>query len=139
MRRTSVPSRCHLDLVRVCLRIGDELRNGFCGNRGVDQHDERLARDRGDWRDVAQKIVIEIAVDRRIDGVRRPDQEERISVGRRVHDGLGGDVAGGAGPVLDDHRLTQPPGQPLPHQAPEDVVGAAGRKADDEVDRTSRI
>jgi hypothetical protein len=105
----------------------------------VDQHDERLACDCGDRCDVAQKIVIEIVVDRGVDGVRRPDQKERIPVARRSHDGLSGDVAGGAGPVLDDDRLTQLAGKPFPYQAPENVVGAAGWKADDEVYRTCRI
>ena len=98
-----------------------------------------LARLSGNRRDVAQETVIEIVVNRGVDCVRRPDQKERIPVGRRAHDSLGGDVAGGAGPVLDDDRLTQPAGKPLPHQAPEDVIGAAGWKADDEVYRTHWI
>jgi len=105
----------------------------------VDQHNQRLTRDRSDRRNVAQKSEIKILVKRSVDRVRRPDQKKRIPVGRSSHDGLGGDVAGSAGPVLNDDRLTQPPGKPLCHQARQNVVGAASRKADNKMDRAYRI
>jgi hypothetical protein len=105
----------------------------------VHQHDQRLTRDGGDRRNVAQKSESKIVVERRVDRIRGPDQQQRISVGRCAHDRFGGEVAGSAGPVLDDDRLPQPRGKPLRHQARQNVVGATGRKADNEMDRACRI
>ena len=59
-------------------------------------------------------------------------RRERVAVRRRAHDRLGGDIAAGARPVVDDELLTEPLRQPLTHQARDDVELAAGRKADDQ-------
>src|SRR6516165_9042048 len=58
-----------------------------------------------DRRDVADEIEIELVVERRVDRVRRTHHEQRISVCRRAHDPLGGDIAAATRPVLDDKRL----------------------------------
>ena len=102
-------------------------------------HDKGAADDARDRRDVADEIEIELVVERRVDRVRRTDQEERVAVRRRTHDRLGGDIAAGARPVLDDEWLAEPLRQPLTHQAREDVVRAAGGKADDDAHRPRRI
>ena len=60
------------------------------------------------WHDIADEIEIELVVERGIDRVRPCHQEERIPVRRRIHDRLGGDVAAGTRPVLDDERLAEP-------------------------------
>ena len=65
------------------------------------------------------------------------DQEQRVAVGRSAHDRLGGDIAAGTWPVLDDELLAEPLRQPLAHQTRDDVGRAAGAKADD--DRTGRV
>ena len=87
------------------------------------------ADDARDRRDVADEIEIELVVERRVDRVRRRGQEERVAVGRRVHDGLGADIAAGARPVLDDELLAEPLRQPLPHQPRDDVGRAAGAES----------
>ena len=86
------------------------------------------ADDARDRRDVADEIEIELVVERRVDRVGRTDQEERIAVRRRTHDRLGGDIAAGARPVLDDELLAEPLRQPLTDQARDDVGRAAGGK-----------
>src|ERR1051326_8139685 len=58
------------------------------------------------------------------------DQKQRVAVGRRTDDGLGGELPLGARSVLDDERLAEPLRQPLTNQAREDVGRTAGRKAD---------
>ena len=58
-----------------------------------------------DRRDVADEIEIELVVERRVDRVRRTHHEQRISVCRRAHDRLGGDIAAATRPVLDGKRL----------------------------------
>jgi hypothetical protein len=84
-------------------------------------------------RDVADKIVIELLVERRVYGVRYVHQEERIAIGRRVHYGFGGDIAAGAWTVLNDELLAEPFGQPMRQQAPRDVGCTASGETDDKV------
>jgi hypothetical protein len=57
---------------------------------------------------VADEIEIELLVERRIDRIPGADQEQRVSVRRRPHDCLGGDIAAGTGPVLCVERLAKP-------------------------------
>ena len=57
--------------------------------------------------------------------------------GGRMHDRLGGDVAAGAGPILDDERLAETLRQPLTDQAREDV-GPTPR-AKPTIKRTGRV
>ena len=127
------------ELARIRLGIGDELGNRLGRNRWMYHHDKGTADEARDRRDVADEIEIELVVKRRIDRVRRTDQEQRVAVRRRAHDRLGGDVAAGARPVLDDEWLAEPLRQPLTDQAREDVVRAAGGKADDDAHRPRRI
>ena len=135
----AVAGRRHVDLARIGLGVGDELGNGLGRNRWIDHHDNGNAADARDRRDVADEIEIELVVERRVDRVRRSDQEERIAVRRRAHDRLGGDIAASARPVLDDELLAEPLRQPLTDQARDDVGRAAGGEADDDAHRPRRI
>src|SRR5208282_5831152 len=105
----------------------------------IDHHDERIPADAADRRDIADKIEGEIGVKRRVDHVRRSDQEQRVAVGRRTHDCRRGDIAAGAGPILDDEWLAKSLRQRLTEQARDDVRRAPGIKADDEAHRPRRI
>ena len=105
----------------------------------MDHHDLGLADDARDRRDIADEIEIELVVERRVDRVRCADQKKRIAVRRRTHDRLGGDVAAGARPVLDDEWLAEPLRQPLTDETRDDVGRAAGGKADDQSHRPRRI
>ena len=58
--------------------------------------------------DVAEEIEVELIVERRVDRVEATDQEQRVTVGRRFHDRLGTDIAGGTRPVFDDEWLAEP-------------------------------
>ena len=135
----SAASRGHVDLARIGFGVGDELGNGLGRNRWIHDHDTGLAADARDRRDVAKEIVIELIVERRVDCVWCTDEKERVAVGGRAHDGFGGDIAGGARPVLDDEWLAEPLRQPLAHQAREDVIRGTGGKADDQAHWPSRI
>jgi len=92
----------------------------------------------GDSR-VAHKIVIQVRIERRVDGIGRHCDEQRVAVRRRPHDKLRADIGAGAGPVFDDERLRQTIGKPLPEQARHDVGRAAGGNGDHEVHRPGRI
>ena len=130
--------RGHVDLARIGLGVGDELRNGVDRERGMHLHHVRHADDAGDRRHVADEVEIELLVERRVDGVRGRDEQQRVAVGRRAHHRLGRDVAAGARPALDHERLPEPLGQPLADEPGEDVGRAAGRKADDDAHRPGR-
>ena len=99
--------------------------------------DDRNAVDAGDRRSVANEIEVELVEQRRIDRIRRAGQEKRVAVGFRTHDRLGGDIAAGARPVLDDEWLAETLRQPLPYQARNDVdLAARGRPT---IKRTGRV
>ena len=85
--------------------------------RRIDHDHQIRAADAANRRDVAHEIERKIGVQRRIDGMRNRDVEERIAVRRRPHDRLGGDVGAGTGTVLDDERLAQLFRQLLRHNA----------------------
>jgi hypothetical protein len=100
--RRSNARRRHIELARIGFGIGNEFRDRLGRNRRIDDHDERLATDAGDRRNIAHEVVIELWVERGIDGVGRTDKQECVAVGGRIHDHLGRDVATGARPVLNN-------------------------------------
>ena len=106
--------------------------NGLRRDRWVHHHDVGHPDNTGDRCDVADEIEIEIVVESCADRVRGIDQEESISVPRRAHDGLGGDIAGRARTVLNDEWLSEPFRQPLTHEACDDVAHTAGGIAHDD-------
>jgi hypothetical protein len=68
----------------------------------VHHHQVGLAADARDWGDIADKIVVEMLVERGVDRLRPADQEQRVAVRRRMGDRFGADVAAGARPIVDD-------------------------------------
>ena len=83
----------------------------------------------------AETTLVELCIDR----VDRSHEEERIAIGRRTHDRLGSNIAGGTRPVLDYERLPKPLRQRLTNQSRSCVGRAAAGKADDDVHRPQRI
>src|SRR5262249_54181886 len=116
-----------------------ELGNRLGRNRWVHHHDEGSADHPRDRREIANEVVAELVIERRIDRGRRSDLEKCVAIGRRTHDRLGSDFAAATRPVLDDEWLAEPLGEPLAHQARDDVTWAAGSKADDDAHRPRRI
>ena len=78
--RAPLPADAIVDLAGIGLGIGDELGNRLGRKRWIHHHDVRRAHDACDRRDVADEIEIELVVERRVDRVRRTDQEKRIAV-----------------------------------------------------------
>src|SRR5205085_12695722 len=88
---------------------------------------------------VAKKVETEFFVKRRVDSIRRRDEEERIAIWRGLHDRLGRDIATSARTVLHDELLAKPLRQPLAHEPGDNVARAAGSKADNDPHRPRRI
>src|SRR5262245_17831741 len=105
MRPSSDAGRAHVDLTRIGLGISDELGNRRCRNRWIHRHDDGRADDARDRRYVADQIVVELVVERRVDGVVGGYQEERIAVGRCTHDRFGADIAAATWAVFYDEWL----------------------------------
>jgi hypothetical protein len=135
MRPAANAARCHAELSRIGLGVADELGNRLCGKRWVHHQNIGHPHDARDRCGVAEKIETEFVVERRVDGGRRPGGKQRIAVRGRTHDHLGRQVGAGAGPVLDDDGLAEMLRQPLPDQARDDVVWAAGGGRNDNAHR----
>src|SRR6266511_1626096 len=105
------------DLARIGLGMGDELGDRLGRKRRMHHHDEGLADDGCDRRDIAHEIVIELVVKRCADDVRHASHEQGVTVLLRSHSDLGADIVAGARPVFTDKLLAAPLRQPLPDQA----------------------
>src|SRR5258705_8657430 len=135
----SVAARRHVDLAWVGLGIGDELGNCLRWERWVYHHNEGDRDDACDGDDVAEEVEIKFFVKRRIDRGRRADQEEAVSIRRRIHDHLRTNIAAGSRSVLDDKLLAETLRQPLADQTSDDVGRSAGSKWDDDAHPPPRI
>src|SRR5438874_10565966 len=92
-----------------------------------------------DRRYITYEIEIEVVKKRRVDGVRRARQQKRIAVRAGTRDRLGGEIAAGTRPGLDDELLAKSLRQPLRHQTREDVICATGCESDDDANRPGGI
>src|SRR5580704_11762660 len=94
--------RRHVDLAGAAPRISDEFRNRARRKGRIDLHDVGRPEHAGHGRNIAQVAETESRIERRVDGVRRTIEEQRVTVRRRVHDDLGAEIAAGAAPIFDD-------------------------------------
>jgi hypothetical protein len=81
-------------------------------------------------RNISQEVERKPRIERGIYGACDREHEQPVAIGLRTDDRLGGDVAGGAGPVLNDKRLTERLRQPLRHDTGHNV--RSGRPASGE-------
>jgi hypothetical protein len=103
-----IAGRRHVELARIGLGVGDELRNRLGWNRQVHLHDIRRAVGACDWRNIAKEIEIELVVERRIGRVRCSHQEECVPIRGRPDHHLGADIAACTRSVVDDEWLAEP-------------------------------
>src|SRR5215831_2655789 len=80
MGNASDAGRCHADLTWIGLRVSNELGDCCRWNRWIDNQDGRLADDRGNGRNIADKIEIELFIKCCVDRCRRADLKERVAV-----------------------------------------------------------
>src|SRR5580700_1502528 len=101
------PGRGKIDLAWVGPGIGDEFRNGLGWKCRIDFHDIRHAKHARDRRDVANKIEIELVIERWTYHLRRTDPKQRVAVRWRTNRRLDADIAPGPRTVLNDECLAQ--------------------------------
>src|SRR6516165_5700821 len=90
------------DFSRIRSGTRNQFRKSPGRQRGTDLDNKRGASDAGDGDDIALEVKIQLLVERSVDCIRRGDQEQTVAVGGRPRDCLGGHVAGGARPILDN-------------------------------------
>src|SRR5215831_18674017 len=105
MGRESGAFRCKIDHAWMGPGIGNEFGDRLGRKRWIYQHYKRHPHDPGDRRDVAHEIEVEFLIERRVNRVRRSNQEERIAVGRGANDRLRPNIGATAGTVLNDEWL----------------------------------
>ena len=106
--RRADAGRAEVDLSGIGLGIGDEFRDVFGGQIGIDLHDQRHVHDVGDRRDVLREIEAEMGVERGVDRIGRAAQQEGVAIRRRPDHRFGADIAAGTRTVLDHDRLPEP-------------------------------
>ena len=139
VRCRAVAGRCHVDLARTSLGVGDEFGDRFRRHSQIARHDERRADDTRNRRNIPREIKCEIRIERRVDGVARRGEEQRIAVRRRSYDGLRCHIAAGARAVFNNQFLADAFRYLLPQQARDHVWPAPGRKAHHETHWPGRI
>ena len=97
------------------------------------------ARDHSDRREIGHRIERQLGIERRIDCMTAEAHQKRVAVRERLGHRLGGEIAAGARPIFDHDRLPQGRLHRLRDRARHRVRGAAGRCADQELDRPRRI
>ena len=123
-----------------CARVVDELFRRLRRHAGM--HDQHVGRgaDQDDRLEILGRIVgqlLQVLQDRL---GRMEAHVDRVAVGRRLRDEVGGDHAAGAGALLgDDGHAGIVVGDPLRDRAREQVGDAAGRRRNDDADRLVRI
>ena len=139
VNRGTQPAGGVVDLAGIGLGVGYELGDGLGGHAGMHGHDVGHGCQRSDVLKVLDHVEVEVVVERRVNRVVRAEQEQRVAVRRRAHHGFGAETAGLAGLGFDDELLARPLRQPARDDAGEDVLAAARRKADHDLDGAVRI
>src|SRR5262249_9008018 len=100
--------RTKVQLSRIGIGVGDELRDCLDRQRWIDRNKVRNADGAGNRRDVADEIELKIVEERRTDRVSCNDIEQRVAIWDCAYGGLGADIAACAGSILDDEWLSEP-------------------------------
>jgi hypothetical protein len=97
-------------------------------------HDIAKAIHQRDRREILERIVSKLRVQRRIERhVREPADHERVTIGLALGRGLRADDRSGAGFVLDEKRLSRSLRQRVGKVPPDEVVAAARADRDNDL------
>src|SRR5215471_15514643 len=111
----------------------------LAGNEGLTSITPAVRERLATGGDVPDEIEAEVFIERCVDRVEGARHQKRMAVRRRAHDRLGGDIAAGAGAVLDNERLAEPFRQPLADQPCNNVDVVACGEPDNDVHWSRRI
>ena len=105
MRQRAVADRAEIILAGILLEQRDQLGDGVDLELRIDREDARLRHQLRDRRDVFRRVVGQFRKQQRVDGERAADADaDSGAVGRGFRDQIGGEIAAGAGLVLDQEN-----------------------------------
>ena len=136
MRRRADAAGRHIDLARMRLGIGDQLRHAVHRQRRIDLENKRIEIDAADRREIAGEIEAQVWVQHGVDDVRIRHRQQRVAVRLRLHHGFGGDLLARRTAIFDDEGLAEPLRQHLPGEPSDDVGGPARRETDQQMNRS---
>ena len=139
MLTAAVARRRVIDLAGPLLHIGHEFLERLHRQRRIDDQHAGLASDERNRREVVDRIVGELRVERGADGVGLRREQQRVAVRRGAGDDLGADRGAGAGLVLDDELLPEAFAELLRDHAHRPVDRATRRKRHDHFHRVRRV
>ncbi len=135
MRRRADAGSGETVFVRVGLDQFDQLFDALRRHRRIDRDDVGRIGDHGDRREILDRVVGDLGVQAHIDHEAGAHHGERVAVGRRLrHFGVG-DIAAGAGFVIDVELLAKGGRQFLPDDTGDHIGGSAGGEADQQPHR----
>ena len=121
-QRRSRTGRRERNLARIVLGVFDQVGHRVHRQRRIDHQHQRVARHQRHHRQVLQRIVGELLIERRVDRERAARREQqRVTVRRGLRDGRGRCRGAGARAVLHDEGLAEPLGELLRHQPADDI------------------
>ena len=129
-----------VQLARLLLRERHQLLQRVRGHRGMRDQVERRGADQAHRREILERLVGQLGEEMRVDrDLADVGDQQRVAVGRRLHD-LGHAIdAARAAHVLHHDRLAQRIGELAADQARHRVGKSAGRVRHDDPDRARRI
>ena len=117
----------------------DEFFHRLHRRRWIDHEHQARCRQLRNRCEVVHRVVGQLWIHRRIDGVLMVRHEQRVAVGWRIGNDFRSDHTRGAGAVIDNDLLFQRLGEFGADETREDVRGAAGCCRGDQSDRSVGI
>ena len=114
-------------LVRLRLGHRDQVGDRFDRGRRIDHHQVERARDQRHRGEILVRVIGQLRVEARIDGIRKRSHQQRVTVRLGGCDRLGADDGAGARLVLDNDAAAEILRHFLRQRA-RDHVGAAARR-----------
>ena len=109
--------RAEGELAGLALRQRDQLLQRVRLDRRMADDQVRAEDGVGDRREVLDRVVVQLLVDERRDGVHVGVHDQRVAVGRGARHVVGADQPAAAGAVLDDHLAEALATSPRPSSA----------------------
>lgn len=140
MLRGADADRAVVQLARMTLGIIDQLGQGFWRQLRIDHDHIGHGREQPDRREILQRIVGQLLVERLVRGQRAGGAHQQgVAVRGGVRGRRGADIAAGAGAVVDHEGLSERGRHAVEQDARDHVAGAAAGKRHEHLDRAGGI
>ena len=139
VRQRAVAGRGIVQLAGIGLGVGDEALEVRERRRRMAHQQLGHFRHHGDRHEILLGVERQFRLQRRVDGVVRRGEQQRVAVGRGLGGRVGCDHAARAAAVLDHERGLQIVRHPRGDEPRHQIDRAAGRERHDQPDRPLRI